>query len=195
MDTQPLPLDVELDSIVALLGEAGGDDPVVLRRLRMHEGCNFEGPEVYNPATNLDDLESDLVQMFYFCASVQHLQLRYIEKCTYKALSYMLYVYQCLLDKPFLSNRNLEGREVTAGSAEILQDIIDTVEMLREAKKSHDDKIKKRVKTSVKKETSVEKVSSDEDSSNEEWRHSSNASDSSGDELSNSKGGAGVKRA
>ncbi|PFX17367.1 hypothetical protein AWC38_SpisGene18303 [Stylophora pistillata] len=188
MDTRPTPLDVELNSIVSLLGEAAVGDPVALRRLRLHEGCDFVGPQVFNPITSMEDVESDLVQMIYFCASIQHLQLQHMEKCTLKALSYMLYVYECLLDKSFLANRNLEGSEVSAGSGEILQDIIDTVEMLREAKQRHQEKVQKRGESNVKRVPSEE-----EDTSNEEWRPGSSASDSSEDESSDGKGGAGVK--
>ena len=173
---------------MALLGEAEAGDPVALRRLRMHDGCDFQGPQVFNPLTSLEDLESGLVEKFYFCASIQHLQLQHIEKCTFKALSYMLYVHECLMGKSFVPNRNLQGSAVTAGSAEILQDIIDTVEMLREAKQRHEEKVKKRVESS---ETRV--PSEEEDTSKEEWRHGSSASESSDDDSSNGKGGAGVK--
>ena len=130
-------MESELSLVIDLLQRSYDENKIALQLVRLEDGYQYELPPSFKPNDSKKDkvgkskLKDDMTSLVYFAAAANKLELDCIEKIARLGLSYCLYTYECLTDNKRRSSFVLNGSDVAEDVLLLIQDMCQTVDMLR----------------------------------------------------------------
>lgn len=130
-------MELELSLVIDLLKHSYDGNKTALQLVRLEDGYQYELPPAFKPNDSKKDkvakskLKDDMTSLVYFAAAANKLELDCIEKIARLGLSYCLYTYECLTDNKRRSSFVLNGSDVAEDVLLLVQDMCQTVDMLR----------------------------------------------------------------
>lgn len=123
-------MEAKLTSVIDLMKCAADGDNTALDLLHLNEGFEYHTPEPFDPEQPSANLKEELCEIAYMAAAANKLELGLCEKMARYALSYALFIYNCIYDKPAKVQKVLNGQDVAEDTLEIVRDMCVTTDML-----------------------------------------------------------------